>query len=90
METSVAKEVICGVSMRDYERAVDGFCDGYGIQRSSVIRHWKAVSAARLAEFLERPLGELELVAVLINGNRDNPSAGRARTRAEGARPLGS
>ena len=68
MEGSVAKEVICGVSMRDYERAVDGLCDGYGIQRSSVSRHWKAVSAARLAEFLERPLRELDLVAVLIDG----------------------
>jgi len=68
MERTVAEEVICGVSMRVYERAVDGLCDGYGIQRSSVSRHWKAVSAARLAEFLERPLRELDLVAVLIDG----------------------
>ena len=68
MEEAVAKEVICGVSMRDYEKAVDGFSEGYGIRKSSVSRHWKAVSRTRLAEFVERSLEDLDLVAIMIDG----------------------
>lgn len=68
MQEAVANQVVCGVSMRDYEKAIDGVCDGYGIRKSSVSRHWKAISAARLAEFVERPLGDLDLVAILVDG----------------------
>jgi len=68
MEEAVARQVIAGVSMRDYEGAVNGVVDGYGIRRSSVSRHWKAISQERLTEFMERPLGDLNLIAVLIDG----------------------
>jgi putative transposase len=68
MEEAVARQVIAGVSTRDYEGAVNGVVDGYGIRRSSVSRHWKAVSQERLTEFMERPLDALNLVAVLIDG----------------------
>ena len=68
IEEEVSKQVILGVSTRDYEQAVDGLCDGYGIRKSSVSRHWKSVSSARLSEFLERPLSELDLVALVIDG----------------------
>ncbi len=68
LEEPIAKQVILGVSMRDYDKAVDGVCEGYGIQKSSVSRHWKAVSASRLAEFLERRLDDLDLVALVIDG----------------------
>lgn len=68
MQEAVAKQVICGVSMRDYEKAVDGLCEGYGVRKSSVSRQWKAVSADRLAEFVERSLADLDLVAILIDG----------------------
>lgn len=68
MEEAVAKQVVCGVSMRDYEKAVDGLAEGYGVRRSSVSRHWKAVSRARLAEFVERSLEDLDLVAIMIDG----------------------
>lgn len=68
MEEAVARQVIAGVSTRDYEDAINGVTDGYGIRRSSVSRHWKAISQERLSEFMERPLGALNLVAVLIDG----------------------
>jgi transposase-like protein len=68
MEEAVARQVIAGVSTRGYEGAINGVVDGYGIRRSSVSRHWKAVSQERLTEFMERPLGNLNLVAVLIDG----------------------
>jgi Transposase, Mutator family len=41
---------------------------GYGVQKSSVSRHWQAASMERLREFQERPLGNLDLVALVIDG----------------------
>ncbi len=31
---AAARQVTLGVSMRDYEKAVDGVCEGYGIRGS--------------------------------------------------------
>jgi len=68
LQRAVANKVVHSVSMRNYSRVVDDVIDGYGIQRSSVSRHWKAVSEERLRELVERPLGDLDLVVVLIDG----------------------
>lgn len=68
LQRAVTPRLLAGVAMRDYEGTLDAVCDGYGVQKSSVSRHWKAVSAARLREFLERPLGGLDLVALMIDG----------------------
>ncbi len=68
IEEEVEKQVVLGISTRNYEHAIDGLCDGYGIRKSSVSRHWKSVSSARLSEFLERPLSELDLVALVVDG----------------------
>jgi transposase-like protein len=68
LQRAVTPRVLAGVAMRDYEGTLDAVCDGYGVQKSSVSRHWKAVSAARLQEFLARPLGGLDLVALMIDG----------------------
>jgi transposase-like protein len=68
MQRSVQPRVVAGVAMRAYGRAIDAVCDGYGIERSSVSRHWKVASAEQLRQFLERPLGELDLVALMIDG----------------------
>lgn len=70
LQEDVARRVLCGVSARDYSKALDAFCEGYGVDKSSVSRHWKAVSAARLRELLGRPLGELNLAVVLVDGIR--------------------
>jgi transposase-like protein len=68
MQDAAARNVLCGVAMRDYEKAVEGFGEGYGIQKSSVSRHWKAASAKKLREMMERPLGDLDLLAILLDG----------------------
>jgi transposase-like protein len=68
LQRAVAPRVLRGVAMRDYEGTLEAVCDGYGVQKSSVSRHWKVVSAERLQQFLERPLGGLDLVALLIDG----------------------
>jgi len=68
MEASVSQRVIRGVSTRNYEGAMDAVSDGYGVQRSSVSRHWKAATTKQLETMMERPLGELDLVAMMIDG----------------------
>ena len=66
----VARRMLCGVSTRDYAKAVETFCEGYGIEKSSVSRHWKAASARRLRELVERPLGDLDLAVIFVDGIR--------------------
>jgi transposase-like protein len=68
MQRAVTPRVLAGVATRAYEETIDAVCDGYGIRRSSVSRHWKAASAEQLRQFLERPLGALDLVVLLIDG----------------------
>ena len=46
MEAAAGKRVVCGVTTRDYEKVIDDVCDGYGVRKSSVSRHWKARSAS--------------------------------------------
>jgi putative transposase len=47
---------------------LDEVCDGYGIQKSSVSRHWKALSEQQLQQLRERPLGELDLSVLFLDG----------------------
>ncbi|HID67576.1 MAG TPA: IS256 family transposase, partial [Roseibacterium sp.] len=68
MRDDVVRRVVRGVSTRDYEGAIDGICEGYGVQKSSVSRHWKAATTEELAKLMERPLGDLDLVAIMIDG----------------------
>jgi transposase-like protein len=67
MQEAVSRKVLCRVSTRKYESAVDELCDGYGIRRSSVSRHWKAAGVKRLEELMEAPVGD-DFVAILIDG----------------------
>lgn len=68
MQEAVGRRVVRGVSTRNYAGALDAMCEGHGIERSSVSRHWKAASAKQLRDLLERPLGDLDLVALMIDG----------------------
>jgi transposase-like protein len=68
MQRAVVPRVVAGVATRRYEQTLDAVCDGYGIAKSSVSRHWQAASAEQLRAFQERPLGELELVALVLDG----------------------
>ena len=68
MQRATARRVLRGVSTRNYEGAIEAMEEGYGIKKSSVSRHWKAASAKQLAELMERPLGELDLQAIMIDG----------------------
>ena len=70
MQRAVASKVLAGVGMRRYEQCLDDVCEGYGIRRSSVSRQWGKASAQALKELAERPLGDLELAVLLIDGVR--------------------
>ena len=68
MQQAVSQRVLRRVSMRDYEGVLGELCDGYGIDKSSVSRQFKAASAGELKQLLERPLHELDLCVILLDG----------------------
>jgi transposase-like protein len=68
MKASVQRRVLARVSMRRYSQALEAAAEGHGVEKSSISRHWKAASAEKLATLLARPLGDLDLVAVMIDG----------------------
>lgn len=67
MQRATARRVIRGVSTRDYEGVIEAMEDGYGIKKSSISRHWKAASTKQLAALMERPLGGLDVQAIMID-----------------------
>ncbi len=67
-QRAVREGIVAGLTTRNYHRAVESVLDGYGIEKSSVSREFVQASAAQLQELCERPLGELDLVALLIDG----------------------
>lgn len=67
-QRAVREGIVAGLTTRNYRRAVESVLDGYGIEKSSVSREFVQASAAQLKELCERKLGELELVALLIDG----------------------
>jgi len=68
MQQAISERILRRVSTRDYEGALDDLCDGYGIDKSSVSRRWKAASTKRLRQLLDRPLEDLPLCVILIDG----------------------
>ena len=68
LDERLAERVILGLSTRNYERVINDFCDGYGLAKSSISRHFIKTSAKKLEALLERPLGKLDLVAIGIDG----------------------
>jgi len=68
MRGSVAKNMILGISSRNYEEAIESVLKGYGIKKSSVSRHFVQATAEQMREFLERDISGLDLVALFIDG----------------------
>lgn len=67
-QRAVREGIVAGLTTRNYRRAVEAVLQGYGIEKSSVSREFVQASAGQLQELCERKLGELDLVAVLIDG----------------------
>lgn len=62
------EQIALGLSMRNYEHSIEALCDGYGIKKSSVSRHFITASRRELEELLDRKLTDLDIVAVFLDG----------------------
>lgn len=67
MQRAVARKLTHQVSTRNYSAAIDDCLEGYGIDKSSVSRQWKAATAGELQKLVQRPV-PADLVALLIDG----------------------
>ena len=68
LERAVWDKMMRGLSTRNYGAVVKEFREAYGIEKSAVSDNFIEASREKLKELLERPLGELRLCAVLIDG----------------------
>jgi putative transposase len=68
MQRAVREGVVAGLSTRNYRRAVESVLEGYGIEKSSVSRHFVAASGNQLRALCERRLEDLNLVVLMIDG----------------------
>src|SRR5271165_4210969 len=68
MEHGVWDKMMRGLSTRNYGAVVKDFGEAYGVEKSAVSDNFIASSREKLQELMERPLGELRLCAVLIDG----------------------
>jgi transposase-like protein len=62
------REVMRGLSTRNYGRMVRRFAEAYGIEKSTVSEQFVEASRRKLRELIERSLKELELCAVMMDG----------------------
>jgi putative transposase len=68
LEGAVWDKMMRGLSTRNYGAVVKEFREAYGIEKSAVSDNFIEASREKLKQRLERPLGELRLCAVLIDG----------------------
>jgi putative transposase len=61
-------QIALGLSMRNYEHSIEALCDGYGIKKSSVSRHFITASRHELEELLDRKLTDLDIGVVFLDG----------------------
>ena len=62
------RQVLYGLSCRNYEKASEAIPGAIGLSGSSVSRQFVEASAAKLREFHERDLSDLDLVALFLDG----------------------
>src|SRR5438876_6601791 len=68
LQAGVWDKMMRGLSTRNYGAVVKDFHDAYGIEKSAVSENFIEASREKVKELMERPLGELRLCAVLIDG----------------------
>ena len=67
----VLEQMTIGVATRKYARSLEPVSEHLetsATSKSAVSRRWIEVTTAKLKEWAERPLGELDLVAIFIDG----------------------
>ena len=68
MQLGVWEKMMRGLSTRNYGAVVKEFHDAYGIEKSAVSENFVEASREKVKELMERPLGELRLCAIVIDG----------------------
>ena len=68
LQKSVWDKMMRGLSTRNYGAVVKEFQQAYGIEKSAVSENFIEASREKVKELMERPLGELRLCVVLIDG----------------------
>ena len=67
LQRAVARQLVRQVSTRNYAGAIEDCLAGYGINKSSVSRHWKAATVSELEKLCGRAV-QPDLVALIIDG----------------------
>src|SRR5713226_3375609 len=68
LQAGVWDKVMRGISTRNYGAVVKDVQSAYGIEKSAVSEDFIEASREKVKQLMERPLGELRLCAVLIDG----------------------
>ena len=68
LQTAVWDKMMRGLSTRNYGPVTKDFAEAYGVEKSAVSEHFIETSRAKLKELMERPLGDLKLCAIVIDG----------------------
>jgi transposase-like protein len=71
LEARVLEQILLGVSTRGYRESLDPLPDEVeekGVSRSTISRRLKAQTQRQVEEYLNRSLGETDLVAIMIEG----------------------
>jgi putative transposase len=68
LQMGVWDKMVRGLSTRNYGAVVKDFHNAYGIEKSAVSENFIAASREKVKQLMERPLGELRLCAIVIDG----------------------
>ena len=68
LQKGVWDKMMRGLSTRNYGEVVKQFQQAYGIEKSAVSENFIEASREKVKQLMERPLGELRLCVILIDG----------------------
>jgi transposase-like protein len=68
LQMGVWEKIMRGLTTRGYAAVVRDFQDAYGIEKSAVSENFIAASREKVKQLMERPLGDLALCAIVIDG----------------------
>lgn len=68
LQQGVWDKMMRGLSTRNYGAVVKEFQSAYGIEKSAVSENFIEASREKVKELMERPLGDLRLLAIVVDG----------------------
>lgn len=68
LQKAVWDKMVLGLSTRNYGAVVKQFSNAYGMEKSTISEQFIEASREKVKELMERPLGQLRLCAILIDG----------------------